>query len=109
VRGELHAPELDADRTRVRVGEQGLGHTRHALEQHVATHSRGRDQYLDHVILADHHLADLCEHTVAQYVQSILLSTPVTRASAGPHERERSEAEDHERVLPTGRDRADAA
>src|SRR4029079_8036476 len=84
VGSELHPPEIHADGTRVRIGEQGLGHARHALEQHVAPNRGGRDQYLDHVILADHDLADLGEHTVPQFVQPIPPSSPATRASARP-------------------------
>ena len=65
VGGELHAPEVDADRAGERVGEQRLGDAGHAFEQDVSADGGAREQYLDDMVLTDDDLAHFVHDAVA--------------------------------------------
>ena len=85
VGGELHAAEVDAERPRERVGEQGLGDARHSFEQHVTADRRRGEQHVDDMVLADHHLRDLGDDAVPQLPHSCSLPVDCsTRLSARP-------------------------
>ena len=69
VRRELHPLEVEVERLRQGLDQQGLGHARHALQQDVAAHQQRGDQAGQRALLADHDLADLVaqrEHRVAR-------------------------------------------
>ena len=75
VGGELHAPEVDTDRARERVGDERLGDTGNAFEQQVAADGDRREQHLDDAVLTDDDLADLSHHAIAQFVHVVLPSS----------------------------------
>ncbi len=59
VGGELDPPERQAQDPRDRADQECLGQPRHPHEQDVAAGEEPGQQLLDHVVLADDHLADL--------------------------------------------------
>ena len=81
---ELHAAELDTDRARERVGDQGLGDAGHAFEQQVAADGHRREQHLNDAVLADDDLANLSHHTVAELVHVVLPSCCDKRETSWP-------------------------
>ncbi len=56
---------------RDRADHERLGQARHAHQQHVAPREDGREDLLDHLALADHHLAQLDDHLVALVAEFI--------------------------------------
>jgi hypothetical protein len=64
VRRELHTRELRADGVAERAHRQRLRESGHALEQDVAATEQADEDALDHVGLADDHLADLGHQVV---------------------------------------------
>ena len=59
---ELDAGELEVERLRHRVDEQGLGQSGHAHQQAVAAGEEADEDLLDDVVLADDDLAELSEN-----------------------------------------------
>ena len=59
---ELHPSEVEVEGRGQGLGEQRLGHPRHALEQHMAVDEQRGDEAGQRPLLADDHLADLLPH-----------------------------------------------
>ena len=58
VGGELQAAEAGVDEPREEAGQQGLGHTGHTLEQHMAVGQDGGEEHVDSAVLPHYHLVD---------------------------------------------------
>ena len=70
---ELDAPEVEPERARERGREQRLGDARRPFEQHVAAERDRRQRRGGHLLLADHHLADLAGDRLVQVTHRDLL------------------------------------
>jgi hypothetical protein len=62
VGGELQAGELHVERRGEALGEQRLGHARHAFQQHVAVDQQRGDGAGEYAFLPDHDLAHFVAH-----------------------------------------------
>src|SRR5699024_8195902 len=64
IRGELNTCAVEADRGGEAADQQGLGHSGHALEEHVGPAQECDEHARDRLILTDDGLADLGAHAV---------------------------------------------
>ncbi len=71
VRRELHAAELEAERVGQRADEQRLRQARHAFQDAVTPGEQGDEQLLDHVLLADNHLAKLSGEPAVRVAEAL--------------------------------------
>ena len=68
---ELDAVEHQIDGLRQRADQQGFPQTRQSFEQAVSPGEKGGQQLLDHGLLPDDHLADLCPQTRDFFEQGV--------------------------------------